>query len=111
MTSFFDRYATLPTLGVFAISAVSGVALCFHLGHGVFHAMHEWLSIVLLRPFALHIWKNWAALLGYVRRRTPPVPVAASVLAAVLFAVSALNNRGCATVGLNQPPRPVIIPP
>ena len=60
MKSFVNRFSTPLTLGLFAISAISGMALFFHLGQGVFHSMHEWLSMVLLAPFAFHLWKTGA---------------------------------------------------
>ena len=43
MKPFLNRYATPLTLGLFAVSALSGVALFFHLAPGAFHGMHEWL--------------------------------------------------------------------
>jgi hypothetical protein len=82
------------TLSLFAVSAISGAALFFHAGKGVFHGMHEWLSMILLAPFALHVWKNWTPLIGYLRRRTLLVPVAVSLVAALAFAVPALCGTG-----------------
>jgi hypothetical protein len=90
--SILNRTATPLTLGLFAISAVSGAALFFHVGQGVFHGMHEWLSMLLLVPFALHIWKNWGAMLGYVRRRALLRPLAATLLLAAAFAIPAMSG-------------------
>ena len=100
MSAFLSRYATPLTLGLFAVSAASGVALFFHWAPGAFHGMHEWLSLVLLLPFALHVWKNWPAMVGYLRRGTMLVPVAASLVAGAAFAVPALSGAG-------GPPPPV----
>jgi hypothetical protein len=61
MPSILSRYATPLITGLFIVSLVSGVALFFHLGSAWFHSMHEWLSMVLILPFVLHIWKNWRA--------------------------------------------------
>jgi hypothetical protein len=96
MMPFINRYATPATLGLFAISAVSGVALFLHMGQGLFHSMHEWLSLLLLAPFAFHVWRNWGAMTGYIRRGTLAVPLAASLAAAAVFAVPALmqGERG-----------------
>lgn len=85
MNAFIARYATPLTTGLFAVSAISGIALFFHVGQGTFHEMHEWLSMLLLLPFALHLWKNWRALMGYVQRRTLLIPVLLCVAAAVPF--------------------------
>jgi len=95
MNPFLSRYATPLTLGLFAVSAISGLFLFFHVGSGIFHEMHEWLSVVLLAPFALHVWKNWAAVMGYIRKRLLLVPLAASMVLALAFAVPALQeDRG-----------------
>ncbi|MFO1465604.1 MAG: DUF4405 domain-containing protein [Steroidobacteraceae bacterium] len=89
MPAFLNRYATPLTLGLFLVSAISGVFLFLHVGQGLFHEMHEWLSILLLAPFALHVWKNWAALLLYLRRRLLWLPLLASLVAAAAFAWTA----------------------
>ena len=87
MNSLLSRWATPLTVGFFAVSAISGVALFFHLGQGWFHEMHEWLSMMLLAPFVLHVWKNWRPLVAYVQRGTLWWPVAAALVIAVAFAV------------------------
>ena len=92
MSPFLNRYTTPLTLGLFAISAVSGLALFFHVGQGIFHSMHEWLSIVLLVPFAFHLWKNWGAMLGYVRRGTLLAPAVATLVVSLVFVLPALSH-------------------
>ncbi|MBO1324287.1 DUF4405 domain-containing protein [Acetobacter sp. TBRC 12305] len=82
---FMNRYGTPLTTGFFVISAVTGIALFFHWGPGSFHPMHEWLSMVLLVPFILHMVRNWNGLVGYARRGTLYVPLLLSVLAAAYF--------------------------
>lgn len=92
MTAFINRYATPLTTGLFIVSLISGVALFFHWQPGAFHTMHVWLSMVLLIPFVLHIWKNWNSLMGYFRRKTMLVPLIASLVVAVPFAVNGLSG-------------------
>lgn len=87
------RYGTPLTAGLFAVSAVSGVALFFHWSSATFHRMHEWLSMLLLAPFALHMVKNWKPLLAYAKRRTLMVPLLLSVVVAVPFALTAGKGR------------------
>lgn len=89
MNKFLHRYGTPLTAGLFTVSAVSGVALFFHWGSSSFHSMHEWLSMVLLAPFALHMWKNWKPLLAYAKRKTLVIPLVLSVAVAVPFAMMA----------------------
>ncbi len=86
------RFATPFTTGLFLVSVVSGVALFFHVGPGIFHSMHEWLSMVLLVPVAFHVWKNWGAIANYFKRGTLVWPVVASLVVAVGFAVPALTS-------------------
>lgn len=93
MNTLLNRLATPLTLGLFAISTISGVALFLHLAQGYFHAMHEWLSMVLLVPFVLHVWKNWNPLVIYAKRGALWLPVLASVAIAIPFAWPALTGK------------------
>jgi len=93
-SALMQRWATPLTTGLFVVSAVSGVALFFHWQSGAFHAMHEWLSMALLVPFVLHVWKNWGAIMAYLRRGVMLPVLLLSVVAAVPFAWSALQGGG-----------------
>ncbi|MEO9077977.1 MAG: hypothetical protein ABI268_01570 [Rhodanobacter sp.] len=62
----------------FALSAIFGTALYSR----SFHAMHEWLSMLLLAPFVLHLWKNWKPLLAYAKRKTLIIVLVLSAAAA-----------------------------
>lgn len=88
LARIMHRLATPLTTGLFVVSAVSGTALFFRWMPGAFHAMHVWLSMVLLAPFLLHVWRNWRPLIGYARRGSLSVPLALSLAAAIPFAVS-----------------------
>lgn len=94
MKAIINRFATPFITGLFVISAVSGVALFFHWAPGAFHGMHEWLSLLLLLPFVLHVWKNWVPLVGYVKRRMLLVPLAICLLVAAPFAAAGLMQGG-----------------
>ena len=59
MPTLFKTYATPLTTGLFLASLISGIALFFHIGPSGFHGMHEILSMVLILPFVLHLWRNW----------------------------------------------------
>lgn len=93
LKNLINRYATPLTTGFFLVSMVSGVALFFHWAPGLFHGMHEWLSMVLLVPFALHMWKNWGPLMGYIKRKALFVPLLLSIVVAVPFAVSSSGGK------------------
>ena len=94
MNRILNRFATPFTLGLFAVSTISGVALFFHWVPPLFHSMHEWLSMLLLLPFVLHIWKNWAAFTGYIKRKTIWVPLVVSLVVALPFAYAGFNAGG-----------------
>ncbi len=94
LNGFLNRLATPLTTGLFAISTISGVALFFHWQSRAFHSMHEWLSMILLLPFAFHVWKNWRSLIGYLKRGTLVIPVVLCLLAGVPFAYSSLTSTG-----------------
>ncbi len=92
MRDLMMRWATPLTAGLFLVSTVSGVALFFGWQPGAFHEMHEILSMVLLAPVAVHLWRNWRALLGYFKRVAMPAALALSVVAGLAFAYPSLGG-------------------
>lgn len=92
MGNFINRYVTPLTTGLFFVSLISGLALFFGWLPQVFHGMHEWLSLLLLLPFALHMAKNWRALVAYAKRKTLVVPLVLSLVVAVPFAIAGLSR-------------------
>ncbi|WP_181703596.1 DUF4405 domain-containing protein [Chthonobacter albigriseus] len=94
VTGFLWRYATPFTTGLFLVSTISGLALFLHIGTSYFHEMHEILSLVLIVPFAFHLWRNWPALVGYFKRGTIWVPLALSLAVAVPFALEGAGATG-----------------
>ena len=95
MKAFFQRYATPSVAGLFLVSLISGIGLFFHFGPGAFHGMHEWLSMALIVPFGLHLWKNWRAVTLYFSGTPLVIACAASLaLAAIFFAPVGGENGG-----------------
>lgn len=94
MKTFFQRYATPLITGLFIVSLISGIALFFHVGQSWFHGMHEWLSMMLILPFVLHIWKNWRAFVNYFRRPPMLIGLALSLAAAIAFIIPATQSTG-----------------
>lgn len=95
MTTMLHRYATPLIASIFIISLVSGVALFTRFGTSYFRSMHEWLSMVLLVPFALHLWRNWRPFAGYFARSRFLVAMALPLAVALGFAYqsNADSNR------------------
>ena len=102
MSTLLNRYATPFITGLFLVSLISGVAIFFHWQTGVFKGMHEWLSMVLIVPFALHIWKNWRPMVAYLSKPAFAVASVASVVAALVFAYPALT--GSSSMAGGPPP-------
>lgn len=107
MPSFLSRYATPLTTGLFLVSLISGIGLFFHVGTAAFHGMHEWLSMVLILPFVLHVWKNWRPFLTYFSRLPMALALGLSLVAGLAFAWPSLTgnagtggNPAMAMVGL-----------
>lgn len=104
MSKLLSRWATPLISGIFIVSLVSGAVIFFGVGRAYFTAMHEWLSMVLIVPFALHLWKNWRPFLNYFRRPAMIVSCAASLAAALAFAAP-----GALSSGRGAPPERVAI--
>ena len=96
MNSIHQRYATPFITGLFLVSLISGIALFFHFGSNYFRGMHEWLSMVLIVPFILHLWKNWRPMTVYFKKPAFAVAMLASLIGAVAFAYPALTSTGSA---------------
>ena len=95
MGSLLLRYSTPFIVGLFLVSLVSGIALFFHVGPGGFHGMHEWLSMVLIVPFVLHVWRNWRPMTLYFPKASFGIAMAVSLVAALAFVVMpAGSGRG-----------------
>ncbi|MBB4187013.1 hypothetical protein GGE07_003677 [Sinorhizobium terangae] len=86
MKVILQRYATPFITGLFLVSLISGIALFFHVGNGVLNEMHEWLSLVLVLPFALHVWKNWRSMTHYLGRLPMTLALLVSAGAAIAMA-------------------------
>ncbi|WP_176084218.1 DUF4405 domain-containing protein [Martelella sp. HB161492] len=94
MPKIFSRYATPFVTGLFLVSAISGTALFFNYQNGLFHNMHVWLSMVLLLPFVLHIWKNWRPFNNYFKHVPMFVALLLSVAGGLYYALDSLPGNG-----------------
>jgi hypothetical protein len=101
LMNFINRYSTPFTTGLFLASLISGVALFFHYGAQYFHAMHEWLSMLLIVPFVFHVWKNWGPLSNYLKRGWLLAPLGLSLAAMLVFAAPAALSTGGGAGGGN----------
>mgnify|MGYP006274704991 FL=1 len=93
MRSVLFKFATPLIVGLFLISLISGIALFAHWGGNLFRGMHIWLSMVLIIPFVLHVWKNWRAMSLYFRQWSFAVVMVVSLAVAIGFIANA-NTGG-----------------
>ncbi|WP_377289604.1 DUF4405 domain-containing protein [Rhizobium sp. SG2393] len=84
MKDLLYKYATPLTTGLFIISLISGVFLFVKIG-GPLKGIHEWLSMVLILPFVLHLWRNWRPFTAYFRRKPMMIAIAISVALTIPF--------------------------
>jgi hypothetical protein len=89
MSTVSRAWATPLTIAAFALVAVTGISMFFHLDLGLSHPVHEWIGWGLVAAVALHATANW---LAFKRYFTAPGPArwvvggALLVLAGVLAA-------------------------
>ncbi|MFN3549409.1 MAG: DUF4405 domain-containing protein [Mesorhizobium sp.] len=94
MSAFVSRWATPLVTGLFVVSLISGIAIFFGVGRAAFTGMHEWLSMVLIVPFVLHLQKNWRPFLAYFKRAPMQIASALSLAAAIAFAAPSMIGGG-----------------
>lgn len=70
-------WATPVTIGSFAIMAVTGTLMFFHLDTGLNKGVHEWAGLAMIAAVVAHLALNWRAFTVYFRR-----PVAVAIVAA-----------------------------
>lgn len=59
------EWATPLTIGAFALMAITGVLMFFHLDGELNKLAHEWLGWVMIIGVALHVAVNWVAFKRY----------------------------------------------
>ncbi len=94
MPQILYRYATPLITGLFLVSLISGLALFLHIGPSGFHPMHEWLSLVLILPFGLHIWRNWRPMVSYFKHAPMVVALMISLAAGAVFMFPGATQTG-----------------
>lgn len=88
------RYATPAMTSLFVISLISGVIIFFHIGPAWLHGVHEWLSMLLIVPFVLHMWRNWRPFVNYFKRAAMPISLAVGVAAVAAFGIVPAGAEG-----------------
>ncbi|SDU17353.1 hypothetical protein [Stappia sp. ES.058] len=92
MTRFLKTHGTTFTIVLFTVSAVSGLFLFFHFGSAYFHSMHEWLSLVLILPVGVHLWRNWNGFSTYLKQGRLTIPLVIGLVGSLAFALPAMTS-------------------
>lgn len=74
------EWATPLTMGSFALMAVTGVLMFFHLDSGLNKPAHEWLGWAMVAGVALHSAANFGSFKRYFSQRTALVVIGAFLL-------------------------------
>jgi hypothetical protein len=69
MTHTLKSWATPFAVGVFTISAVTGLLIFFDMELGIIEPVHKWLSWLLVAGVLLHIISNWKQFTGYFLKK------------------------------------------
>ncbi len=88
------EWVTPLAIGAFVISAVTGVAIFFHIDTGLAKFVHEWLSWLLLIAVLLHIGANYFGFKRYFTGGRGLAIIAASVLIVAASFVISSGERG-----------------
>lgn len=80
-------WATPLTIGAFALSAITGVMIFFHLNFGLIKIAHEWFSWFLVLGGLFHVIGSWQSFVQYFSK---PVGKAIITIFVLLIMVSFL---------------------
>ncbi len=86
-----QAWATPLTIGAFALSAVTGIMIFFHVQVGIVKVLHEWFSWCLVIGGLFHVLGSWQPFTRHFSRPLGKVIVA---VFAVLIVVSFLPLGG-----------------
>ena len=91
------KWATPLTTGAFALSAISGVMIFFHVSSAPVKVIHEWGSWLLVIGGLLHVAGSWQSFVRYFSRpaaRTIMIVFAAVIVASFLTLGSGAHGHG-----------------
>ena len=104
MKKLFERTWISPVVTIaFAVIAITGLLLFFHIKNGAIMTLHEWVGWGFVIAGILHVLLNWNPLLGYLKRRSAIVAISVSLLAVLALTVAGASKQ-------HAGPRPAATP-
>lgn len=94
-------WATPLTMGVFALMAVTGLLMFFHLDQGLNKLAHEWLGWLMVAGVLAHALANWPAFKRHLLANPAGRPILA--LSVLLTALSFAPQPGASDGGGSPP--------
>ncbi len=88
------KASTPLTIALFAVTAITGAMLFFHLGGGPVKGIHEWLSMAFVVGSGLHTLKNWRPFQDQFRRWPLWVALGVTVLVVAAFLLAGGSPEG-----------------
>jgi hypothetical protein len=82
---WLNRYATVWTVLTFAVSAVTGVFIFFHLGNTYLMGLHEWLSMGFVIAAVLHVLRHSRVFMTLVSKSRTRYGAVVIVLVSIAF--------------------------
>jgi len=79
------KWATPVTIGAFALSAISGIMMFFHLNSTLVKVIHEWGSCFLVIAGLFHVAGSWQAFVRYFSRPAARAIMAVFALLIIAF--------------------------
>jgi hypothetical protein len=77
-------WATPLTIGVFALMAVTGLLMFFHLDTQLQKTVHEWAGWLMLAAVVTHVFVNWMAFKRYLATRGKGLAIVSAFVLTVL---------------------------
>jgi hypothetical protein len=77
-------WITPLVVGTFALIAVTGILMFFHLDTGLNKTAHEWLSWAMVIGVVLHLVLNWGPFVRYLKQTTARWVIGACLLVLAL---------------------------
>lgn len=100
MPTLSRNWVTPLMIGAFALMAVTGLLMFFHLDQGLQKEVHEWLGWLLVLAAVLHVTVNW---LGFKRYFTAARSGLAAVAVMALVVVGSFFVSGEEGEGVSPP--------
>jgi hypothetical protein len=94
MNKLIERSWLSPVVSIaFAVIAITGLLLFFHIKNGSIVTLHEWAGWGFVIAGLVHVLLNWNLLVSYLKRRSALIAIGISLLMVVGLTVAGAAKR------------------